>query len=162
MSKASVAHVGMSEIKLADSAGTSFVVPGLGSCIALVIYQPKRRLAGMAHVLLPDSTQSAQVDAPGKFADTAVPHLLSRLVEKGADRSTLVAKMAGGAQMFQAGPGLSVGERNIEAVKQALVMHRIPLAASDVGGKQGRSIRYEVDTERYFVRHRLGQERILE
>lgn len=162
MSDGIVAHVGMSEIKLAESSRTSFVVPGLGSCIALVIYQPKRQLAGMAHVLLPDSTQVPQVDAPGKFADTAVPHLVDRLVELGADRRALVAKLAGGAQMFKAGPGLSVGERNIEAVMNALAAQRIPLAASDVGGQQGRSIRFEVDTERYFVRHRLGIERILE
>ena len=162
MSTEHVSHVGMSEIKFAETSRTAFVVPGLGSCIALVIYQPERRLAGMAHVLLPDSNQAVQVDAPGKFADTAVPCLISELVERGAQRRHLIAKMAGGAQMFQSGPGPSVGARNVEAVTQALAEHRVPLAASDVGGKQGRSIRFEVETERYFVRHRLGQERILE
>jgi chemotaxis protein CheD len=152
----------MSEIRLSETPQTSFVVPGLGSCIALVIYQPNSRLAGMAHVLLPDSAQGATADAPGKFADTAVPRLIAELVSRGAKPSSLVAKMAGGAQMFKAGPSLSVGERNIAAVTQALAASRIPLLASDVGGTQGRSVRFEVASDRFLVRRRLGPEEVLE
>ncbi|MNY73807.1 Chemoreceptor glutamine deamidase CheD [compost metagenome] len=70
--------------------------------------------------------------------------------------------MAGGSQMFKAGPALSVGDRNIEAVKRALADRQIPLLASDLGGNQGRSVRYEVASERFFVRRRLGHEEILE
>ena len=162
MTTGALVHVGMSEITLSESPRTSFVVPGLGSCIALVIYEPGRRLAGMAHVLLPDSAQTASVEAPGKFADTAVPHLVEELVAREAKISALVAKMAGGAQMFKGGPGLSVGERNTEAVMRALSACQIPLLASDVGGTLGRSIRYEVGTERFFVRRRLGPEVVLE
>jgi Chemotaxis protein; stimulates methylation of MCP proteins len=157
-----LAHVGMSEITLSESPKTSFVVPGLGSCIALVLYEPGLRLAGMAHILLPDSSQAASVEAPGKFADTAVPRLIAELVARGAKPGALVAKMAGGAQMFKGGPSLSVGERNIEAVTQALETSRIPLLASDVGGTLGRSIRYEVASERFLVRRRLGPEVVLE
>lgn len=162
MSTGSLAHVGMSEVRFATSAKTVFLVPGLGSCIALVIYQPGRRLAGMAHVLLPDSRQASAVEAPGKFADTAVPYLVTELVAKGADVSALIAKMAGGAQMFKSRTGLSVGERNIEAVARALANAKIPLVASDVGGNQGRSIRFEVSSDRFVIRRRLGPEEILE
>ncbi|MNK70710.1 Chemoreceptor glutamine deamidase CheD [compost metagenome] len=162
MTTGTLAHVGMSEITLSDSPKTSFVVPGLGSCIALVLYEPGLRLAGMAHVLLPDSSQAASVEAPGKFADTAVPRLIADLVARGAKPGALVAKMAGGAQMFKGGPSLSIGERNIEAVTRALSASQVPLLASDVGGTLGRSIRYEVATERFFVRRRLGPEMVLE
>ena len=162
MTTGTLAHVGMSEITLSESPKTSFVVPGLGSCIALVLYEPGLRLAGMAHILLPDSSQAASVEAPGKFADTAVPRLIAELVARGAKPGALVAKMAGGAQMFKGGPSLSVGERNIEAVTQALETSRIPLLASDVGGTLGRSIRYEVASERFLVRRRLGPEVVLE
>ncbi len=161
MTTGALSHVGMSEIALADTPRTSFVVPGLGSCVALVIYEPHTRLAGMAHVLLPDSAQATAVEAPGKFADTAVPHLIAELVARGAHRGALVAKFAGGAQMFKAGPSLSVGDRNVEAVTRALAAHQIPVIASDVGGNQGRSIRYEVATERFFIRRRLGPEELL-
>lgn len=162
MTTGTLAHVGMSQILLAESPQTSFVVPGLGSCIAVVIYEPKRRLAGMAHVLLPDSTQAASVELPGKFADTAVPHLIAKLVAQGANPEALVAKMAGGAQMFKGGPSLSVGDRNIEAVMRALAQHQVPVLASDVGGTLGRSIRFEVATDRFFVRRRMGPEEVLE
>lgn len=162
MTTGTLAHVGMSEITLSESSQTTFVIPGLGSCIALVIYEPQRRLAGMAHVLLPDSSQAASNEAPGKFADTAVPHLIQALIARGASPAALVAKMAGGAQMFKAGPSLSVGERNIEAVTRALAKHQVPLLASDVGGTQGRSIRYEVASERFVIRRRLGPEVVLE
>lgn len=162
MTTETLAHVGMSEIRFSESSQTSFVVPGLGSCIALVIYQPAMSLAGMAHILLPDSSQAAVVETPGKFADTAVPFLISELVARGAKAPELVAKMAGGAQMFKGGPILSVGERNIEAAIQALARHGVPLIASDVGGNQGRSIRFEVDTERFVIRRRLGPEVVLE
>lgn len=161
MTTGTLVHVGMSEIALADSPRTTFLIPGLGSCIALVIYEPQRHLAGMAHVLLPDSTQATAGEAVGKFADTAVPHLIAELVARGANRSALVAKLAGGAQMFKAG-GLSVGDRNAEAVLKALAAHGIPVLASDLGGNQGRSIRFDVATERFFVRRKLGPEEILQ
>lgn len=162
MTTGTLAHVGMSEIRLAESPQTSFVVPGLGSCIALVIYEPNSRLAGMAHVLLPDSGQGNASDVPGKFANTAVPRLIADLVARGANPSALVAKMAGGSQMFKGGPALSVGDRNIEAVKRALAERQIPVLAADLGGTQGRSIRFEVASERFFVRRRLGPEEVLE
>lgn len=162
MTTGTLAHVGMSEITLSESPKTTFVIPGLGSCIALVIYEPKSRVAGMAHVLLPDSSQAAAVEAPGKFADTAVPRLIEALVARGAKPSALVAKMAGGAQMFKGGPSLSVGERNIEAVTRALETFHVPLLASDVGGTLGRSIRFEVESERFVIRRRLGPEVVLE
>jgi chemotaxis protein CheD len=155
-------HVAMSEVRVSASAATAFLVPGLGSCIALVIYQPGRKLAGMAHVLLPDSSQSAAVEVPGKFADTAVPALLAKLVALGADRSALVAKIAGGAQMFKLGPGPSVGARNIEAVTRALEAHQIPLVASDIGGEQGRTVRFEVASECFWIRSKSGAESRLE
>ncbi len=161
MSSEALTHVGMSEIAMSDGPHTVFVVPGLGSCIALVIYQPNCRLAGMAHVLLPDSSQAVSLDSPGKFADTAVPYLVEALAIRGADPAALVAKMAGGAQMFKGAPGLGVGDRNIAAITRMLDALGIPLVASDVGGALGRSIRFEIAGDRFVVRHRLGDEEVL-
>lgn len=154
-------HVGMSEIRVSASPEVAFIVPGLGSCIALVMYQPRRQLAGMAHILLPESLPTAKGDLPGKFADTAVPQLFTQLLAMGADRAALVAKFAGGSQMFKTGSGPSIGERNALAVHEALAAVGVPVLASDVGGDRGRTIRFEIATERFFVRPRGGEERVL-
>lgn len=151
--------VRMAEIQFSPSGDAVFVLPGLGSCIGLVIYDPERRLAGMAHVMLPDSTQARESAQPGKFADTAVDALVLGLVERGARRAKLVAKMAGGAQMFGTIPSLNVGERNAQAVRGALQKKCIPVLACDVGGSSGRTIHFEVATGELWVRSRGGEAR---
>lgn len=159
---ASLEHVGMCEIRVSSSPEVSFVVPGLGSCVALVIYQPGRALAGMAHVLIPERLDGPEPDHPGKFADTAVPRLIQDLLDRGADPSALAAKLVGGAQMFRTGPVPGIGERNVQAVMRALAESRVPVVASDVGGGRGRSVRYEVGPERFWVRSHPGREEVLQ
>ncbi|WP_213693850.1 chemotaxis protein CheD [Aminiphilus sp.] len=140
-------HVGMADL-VAVKHPSVLVTLGLGSCIGLVIFDPKNKVAGMAHIMLPDSRESKSVPKPGKFADTAVPKLLQELLSLGALPTNLQAKIAGGAQMFSV-PGkesglLAVGARNIEATKKWLEQHRIPLIAEDTGGNKGRSIEFAV------------------
>jgi len=146
--------VGIGEI--AASADPALVISalGLGSCIGLVMVDHPARVAGMAHVMLPQSRAGA-TGPPGKFADTAVPALVESLLRLGADRSRLLATIAGGAQMFSAGAGgglLNVGERNDAAVRAALRAARLRLRAADVGGSAGRTMQVRVDTGTVTVR----------
>lgn len=126
----------------------------LGSCVGLAIYDPAIQLAGMAHVLLPDSRGAPFSGLPGKYADWAVPHLALALIERGAGRARLRAKVAGGARMFQqvvsGSPG-DVGSMNSTAVKELLARAGIPIVAEDLGGNRGRKIHFDPATTAFIV-----------
>jgi len=126
----------------------------LGSCIGLVLWDQEQRLAGMAHILLPDSRGQAGENLPGKYADSAVPTLMRALRERGADPHRLRAKAAGGARMFprvSAGGSGDVGAQNIAAVKAALGSVKITILAEDFGGVRGRKILFDPATGQFSV-----------
>lgn len=152
--------VGMGEILVARKPDLLSCV-GLGSCIGLVLYDPIRGWAGMAHIMLPSSSSrgSQGKEKPGKFADTAVPELIAVLEEKGALRSFLRAKMAGGARMFSFSPAStgSIGEQNIAATREALRSAGIRLEGEETGGTKGRSIVFSPETFVMEIRG-VGQE----
>lgn len=119
---------------------------GLGSCVGVVIYDQTKELAGLAHVMLPDSSL-AKVGSLNiaKYADTAVKELVNILIKNGARSSALKAKIAGGAQMFQfanSNDMMRIGPRNVDAVKKELQALRIVIVAEDVGGNSGRTIEF--------------------
>jgi chemotaxis protein CheD len=143
-----IEKVGIADMKLVktpDRIRTS----GLGSCVGLVIYDPDKKIAGLAHVMLPESSLSKVSGFnPAKYADTAVEVLVSRLIEKGARKYALKAKMAGGAQMFQFMANnemMRIGPRNVDAVKKELYRLQISLLNEDVGGNSGRTIEFNPD-----------------
>ena len=114
---------------------------GLGSCIGLTMYDPNLKLGAMVHIMLPES--AGRMDRPGKYVDTAVPLLVNELVALGCKNRSIVAKIAGGACMFEYfGTNLNIGERNAGKVRILLKEHHIQLAAEDVGGKVGRSVTF--------------------
>lgn len=116
---------------------------GLGSCIAIALYDRRARIAGLAHILLPSETLARDRQNRAKFAGTAVPLLLEQMRALGARDMRVVAKLVGGASMFtsllsQSGP--PIGERNLIAARSALAGHGIPVLGEDVGGGHGRSV----------------------
>jgi chemotaxis protein CheD len=127
---------------------------GLGSCVGVVLADPRAGVAGMAHVMLPASRPGAAAP-PGRFADTAVPALLDQVLRLGGDRDRLEATIAGGAQMFGGGAGggmLNIGGRNAEAVRAALKAAGLRVRAAEVGGSAGRSMQVAVDGGTVTVR----------
>ncbi len=155
--------VGMGEMQVVRGAGHVLTALGLGSCIGVCLYDPLTRVAGMVHVVLPQSQADKTGELPGKFADTAIPALVEKMVETGASASRLKAAIAGGAQLFQFGvsSSLDVGARNAEAVINALRKAGIPLQAKDVGGSVGRTLRLVSDNGLVAVRTIGGTEREL-
>lgn len=118
---------------------------GLGSCVGVVLYDTTRKISGMVHVMLPDSNKIRNNENLAKFADTGIDELIRRLVAMGAGRTSLVAKIAGGAQMFAFNSNndmLRVGDRNVEATKEKLNSLRIPILAEDTGANYGRTIEF--------------------
>lgn len=140
-----VIRVGIADLKLARSPDL-LRTSGLGSCVGVVIYDSTFKLAGMAHVMLPDSHLNKNAaQNRWKFADTAIDDLYKLLIENGARKHALKAKIAGGAQMFAFNSGtdkVSIGNRNVEAVMQGLKKYRVPLTGRDTGGNSGRTIEF--------------------
>ena len=147
--------VGIGQIAVSDDRAIVISALGLGSCIGVILADPRACVAGMAHVMLPQSAPSSK-GPPGKFADTAVPALLESVLKLGADPGRLIAKIAGGAQMFGAGSGggnmFNIGERNAEAVRAALLATGIRVRAADVGGNFGRTLQVRVGSGMVTVR----------
>lgn len=116
---------------------------GLGSCVGICIRDPQNGIGGMAHIMLPDSKAIRNNVNIAKFADTGIEDLVKRIVAKGGNRSRLVSKLAGGAQMFnmQSNTDMArIGERNVEASRRKLKEMRIPIQAEDCGLNYGRTI----------------------
>jgi chemotaxis protein CheD len=146
-------------VKVADWAAERgdgvLVTLGLGSCVAIMLYDPQQKAAAMAHVLLPSTSLARDITNKAKFPDTAVPLLVERLKALGADPRRLVAKLAGGASMFSqlVTPGtIQMGERNVLAARSALRAASIPIIREAVGGERGRSVRFHVKDGRVEIR----------
>ena len=138
------ASVRMGEMHVSSGSGEELVAIGLGSCIGLALIDRAAGVAGLAHVVLPES--GGAVGTPGKFADLAVPALLSCVQQAGARKERLEAVIVGGAKMFALGAGMDIGARNEAAVREALGSHRVRVRAAATGGNCGRTMRVSGDT----------------
>lgn len=117
----------------------------LGSCIAVCLWDQKRRIGGMNHFLLPEQIGD-DVLTP-RYGDIAISHLLQRMLNLGSKREDLVAKMFGGAAVLQiVTPNLSVGSRNIQMAYDILKQEKIRVISKDVGGSSGRKIMFNTYT----------------
>lgn len=154
MQNQTVVRVGIADMNIVVGPKT-IRTSGLGSCVGVVIYDSTRKIAGLLHVMLPDSNlgKSTRVNV-AKFADTGVPALIEMLKLEGARPLSLKAKIAGGAQMFQFGSSdtVRIGPRNIEAVREQLKKFSIPIVAEDVGGTKGRTIEFDPETSLLNIR----------
>lgn len=139
--------VGMGQVSAGQSPQRMKAI--LGSCIGLAFYHPTTRIGAMAHIVLPES--AGRDGGPGKFADTAVAHMLKLLTARGAPARGLVAKFAGGANMFGGTGPLQIGEANAEAVTKAVRGAGVRLAGQDVGGPQGRRVEFDFATGQMTV-----------
>jgi len=136
--------VGISEYRVSKAPDT-LVTYALGSCVGISLYDPVTRVGGLSHIMLPSSLLRADgiIDNRKKYADTAIPDLVSALEHLGARRIALKAKIIGGANMFgTTGTSLvdTIGDRNVEAVRKELARLGIPLVGEDVGANYGRTV----------------------
>ncbi len=146
--------VGMADLNICESPD-SITTLGLGSCVGVVLWDPTLKLCGMVHVMLPDSTTITNNQNRAKFADTGIDELLKRIIEKGGRKERLIAKIAGGAQMFAVNSNcsmLQVGQRNVEAVKKKLSQLGIAIKAEDTGENYGRTVIFYPQTGEYLIR----------
>ncbi len=149
--------VGIGEFRVAKG---NFILKtiGLGSCVGIALYDPLKKVGGLAHVILP---QSDGIKRSAKYADQAVEMMLEAMERLGARRRNVIAKIAGGAQIFKhmTHENLKIGDRNVEAVKRQLEKFGLRLVSEDVGGNVGRSIYFYVMDGRMLIRYSNGVEK---
>ena len=146
--------VGMAELKLCISP-EGITTLGLGSCVGIAIRDPISKIGGLAHVMLPDSTQIRNNSNLAKFADTGIDELVRQLIGAGASRNRMVAKIAGGAQMFafqNKSEMVRIGERNVVRTKEKLSELRIPILAEETGENYGRTVEFYPETGDFVIK----------
>lgn len=150
-----IIKVGMADLNVAQLTGI-LKTTGLGSCVGVTLFDPKTRIAGMAHVMLPSSDIAKEGNLNiAKYADTALPDMIARMEKLGAAISRMEAKMAGGAQMFAFSNNndtMRIGPRNVESCKEMLSRYKIPIRAEDTGGNYGRTIEFDCSTGKLMIR----------
>ncbi len=146
--------VGMADLKLCKSPDAVTTL-GLGSCVGIALRDPITKVGGLAHIMLPDSTKMQNNSHVPKFADTGITELVRLIVSSGGLRPRLVAKIAGGAQMFafqNKSELVAIGERNVEAVIRILGEMRIPILSRDVGENYGRTVEFYPETGDFIIK----------
>lgn len=146
-----VERIGMAQMCVRKAPGIITTI-GLGSCVGVTLYDKLNKIGGMLHLMLSDSTRFAYSSNStmnrAKYADTGIDDLLSEMLQLGARRENIVAKMAGGAQMFaihDVNDLLNIGDRNIEATRKKLDELQIPILGEDVGETYGRTVELDLD-----------------
>ncbi|MDR1914271.1 MAG: chemotaxis protein CheD [Clostridiales bacterium] len=146
--------VGMADLNATRSPGILTTI-GLGSCVGIALYDIKLKIAGLAHIMLPDSTQIQNNSNAAKFADTATIRLIYQMQRLGANKANLRAKLAGGAQMFaftSQNDNLRIGDRNVEATIKFLSQSNIPVIAKDTGSNYGRTVTLYAEDGRFLIK----------
>jgi chemotaxis protein CheD len=149
-----VIKVGMADLKV-GRAPDILTTLGLGSCIGLTMYDPVSQVGGLVHYMLPDSTKLKNNTNIAKFGDTGIRELLRQVLEQGANKRRLVAKIAGGACMFEMSRQSSVGrvgDRNAEEAHIILRELGIPLVAEDTGLNYGRTVELDCATGDFLIK----------
>ena len=153
--------IGIADLQLLQREGT-LITYALGSCIGICLYDPAIKLGALLHIMLPLNMEAGRKN-PLKYADTGMVEMLRQLEAKGANRARLVAKIAGGAKMFEVSGGAlgNIGQRNIESVRIQLKKHGIRLQKEDVGGTVALTMLMDVATGTVSVRSYGRPEMIL-
>lgn len=146
--------IGMAELDVLNHPGILITV-GLGSCVGIALYDKQMKVIGLAHVMLPSSLQIKNNMNKGKFVDTAIMELLDKMMKHGASMENIVAKLAGGSQMFtfnDASDIMRIGERNVMAAREKLRELNIDVIAEDTGGNCGRTIEFHSDDGKLIIK----------
>ena len=156
-----IIKVGMAQFRVA-MAPVKMMTMALGSCVGIVLYDPKLRLGGLAHVMHPNRDKVKNNTNRAKFVDSAIELMFSMLLKKGARKGRLEAKIFGGAKMFghisQRLGVTQIGDKNVEAAREHLLRRKIPIVAECVGGSTGRTIMFDLSDGTVKVKSSHGGE----
>jgi chemotaxis protein CheD len=151
---AGIIIVGMADLNVIKAPGMLTTL-GLGSCVGIALYDSVNKVAGLAHCMLPDSTQIQNNSNIAKFVDTALIRLINNMGRSGANKRILKAKVAGGAQMFafnSTNESMRIGDRNVDATLKMLREFNIPVVGRDTGANYGRTVELFAEDGRFVIK----------
>lgn len=146
--------IGISDFKVSDNASDVLITYGLGSCIAIAVYDHVAKVGGLLHFMLPDSNldlNKAQ-QKPAMFADTGIPLLFKSCYSLGAEKKRIKVIMVGGASILDDDNFFRIGQKNITAAKKLFWRNNVLVDKEDTGGNYNRTVRLHVSTGKVFVK----------
>jgi chemotaxis protein CheD len=148
-------NVGIGEYAVSKNPEERIKTFGLGSCVAIIVLDPKARSVGLMHVALPDSSINPEKaeKLPGYFADTGIPFLLKEMAKLGSNVNGqgLIFKLVGGAQVMDPNQRFNIGKRNVITIKKILWKFNLAVVAEEVGGNISRTVDVDAGTGRVTI-----------
>ncbi len=146
--------VGISDLKISNKETDCLVTYALGSCIAVAVYDPRVKVGGLLHFMLPESTLDPQKakEHPGMFADTGIPLLFKSCYKLGAEKKRMIIKIAGGARIMDDTNYFRIGQKNLTALRKIFWKNNVLIDAEDIGENFNRTVRLEIFTGRFLVK----------
>jgi chemotaxis protein CheD len=151
--------IDIADLKVSTDPDTCLVTYALGSCIAVIVYDPVNRIGGMIHYMLPQASTSPERarEKPAMFADTGIPLLFHALYAKGCNKRDLVVKVAGGSALLSMTDVFEIGKRNHVILRKMLWKAGVPIKAEDVGGTVFRTARLFLDSGRVTIKTEVSE-----
>ncbi len=151
--------IGISEMRVSDSAEDILVTYSLGSCLGVTIYDPVVRVGGMIHCMLPLSKLDPQKarSFPCMFVDTGIPLLFNEAYRLGAQKNRIIVKIAGCSQILDENGLFNIGERNYAVCRKLLWKNNILISAEDIGGMESRTMFLEMDSGKVYIKTSNGK-----
>lgn len=146
--------IGVADMATSNDPDEILVTYSLGSCIAVIIFDPVARVGGMLHYMLPDSNMDLKKaeKKPAMFADSGIPLLFKQSYKLGAQKKNIIVKIAGGAQILDENGIFNIGKRNYLALRKIFWRNNVMIAAEDIGGTVNRTVRLEMNTGRVILK----------
>ena len=150
--------VGISDLKVSNNAGDVLVTYALGSCISIAVYDPKMKVGGLLHFMLPESSLDANKAKtnPAMFADTGIPQLFKSCYAYGAEKKRMIVKVAGGASILDDTNYFRIGQKNITAMRKIFWRNNVMIAGEDTGRNCNRTVRLDLATGRCLIKSSDG------
>jgi chemotaxis protein CheD len=142
--------VGIADCQVSADPNHLLVTHGLGSCIAVAVYDPIVRVAGLLHFMLSDSKAAGGHARrnPHMYADTGIPELFHSAYAHGAAKGRMIVRLVGGAQVLDPNGVFNIGKKNYAACRKILWSAGVLIHAEEVGGTISRTVRLEVGSGR--------------
>lgn len=146
-------RVTISQVRI-DQSPAVLKAYGLGSCVAVALYDPEARIGGLGHLLLPSRPKKNALGSESKYVDAGILEIVAQLKQAGANQDRLIAKVAGGANMFETSYQTlikSIGARNARSARATLASLGIPILGEEIGGNRGRTVEFDLATGNMMV-----------
>ncbi|MCL1826832.1 MAG: chemotaxis protein CheD [Candidatus Cloacimonetes bacterium] len=145
--------VNIADLKMSSKTDEVLITYSLGSCVALAVYDPYKKIGGLIHIMLPESHIERNITNvnPYKFVDLGVPALYKELFKMGGSRNHIITKVIGGSNVMDKNKHFNIGERNYTAVRKILWRNNMIIHKEDVGGSKSRTVRIFIETGKVLV-----------